>query len=95
MDESLILKLLKIRLGIASNARDEYLLHLVESTVAMLDDEKGIHADLTNPVISNFVINYTAWMYESKGEMGGMPRHLQFAMHNLMIHNKKPGDTGV
>lgn len=95
MDESLILKLLKIRLGIASNARDEYLLHLVESTVAMLDDEKGIHADLTNPVISNFVINYTAWMYESKGEMGGMPRHLQFAMHNLMIHNKKPGDTSV
>lgn len=95
MDESLILKLLKIRLGIASNARDEYLLHLVESTVAMLDDEKGIHADLTNPVISNFVINYTAWMYESKGEMGGMPRHLQFAMHNLMIHNKKPGDTNV
>ena len=95
MDESLILKLLKIRLGIASNARDEYLLHLVESTVAMLDDEKGIHADLTNPAISNFVINYTAWMYESKGEMGGMPRHLQFAMHNLMIHNKKPGDTNV
>ena len=95
MDESLILKLLKIRLGIASNARDEYLLHLVESTVAMLDDEKRINAALTNPAISNFVINYTAWMYESKGEMGGMPRHLQFAMHNLMIHNKKPGDTNV
>ena len=95
MDESLILKLLKIRLGIASNARDEYLLHLVESTVAMLDDEKRINAALTNPAISNFVINYSAWMYESKGEMGGMPRHLQFAMHNLMIHNKKPGDTNV
>lgn len=95
MDTSTILKLLKIRLGIASSARDEYLLHLVESAVAMLDDEKGIHADLANPVVSNFVVNYTAWLYESKGEMGGMPRHLQFALHNLMIHNKKSGDTSV
>ena len=86
-----ILELLKIRLGIASSARDDYLLHLSEATIAMLDDEKGINADLNNPVVSDFVINYAAWKYESKGEMGGMPRHLQFALHNLMIHNKKAG----
>lgn len=95
MDVGTILKLLKIRLGIASASRDEYLLHLIEATIAMLDDEKGINADLTKPVISNFVVNYTAWMYESKGELGGMPRHLQFALHNLMIHNQKAGDQGV
>lgn len=95
MDVGTILKLLKIRLGIASASRDEYLLHLIEATIAMLDDEKGINADLTNPVISNFVVNYTAWIYESKGELGGMPRHLQFALHNLMIHNQKAGDQGV
>lgn len=95
MDVGTILKLLKIRLGIASASRDEYLLHLIEATIAMLDDEKGINADLTNPVISNFVVNYTAWIYESKGELGGMPRHLQFALHNLMIHNQKVGDQGV
>ena len=95
MDVGTILKLLKIRLGIASASRDEYLQHLIEASIKMLDDEKGIDADLTNPVISNFVINYTAWIYESKGELGGMPRHLQFALHNLMIHNKKSGDTIV
>lgn len=95
MTQETMLQLLKIRLGIASTVRDEYLQHLLDATVMMLEDEKKINADVSNPLISSFVINYSAWLYESKGEHGGMPRHLQYAMHNLMIHNAKVVETNV
>ena len=85
-----MMQLLKIRLGIASNARDAYLIHLISATIKMLDDEKGINVDADNELILAFIVDYSAWRYESKGEFGGMPRHLQFALHNLMIHNQKP-----
>lgn len=95
MTQETMLQLLKIRLGIASTVRDEYLKHLLDGTIIMLEDEKQINADVANPLISGFIINYSAWMYESKGEMGGMPRHLQYALHNLIIHNQKVVDPIV
>ena len=67
MTQETMLQLLKIRLGIASTVRDEYLQHLLDATVMMLEDEKKINADVSNPLISSFVINYSAWLYESKG----------------------------
>lgn len=87
MDKSIALQLLKLRLGIFSNARDTYLNHLLDTTIHMLTDEKKIDVGLSNPVILNFVVSYSAWLFESKGEQGGMPRHLQFSLHNLMMHN--------
>ena len=95
MTDEMLLQLLKTRLGIASTVRDVYLQHIIDSTTMMLQDEKGITADYSNPLITGFIINYSAWVYESKGEHGGMPRHLQYAMHNLMIHNAKVVETDV
>lgn len=95
MELSTALQLLKLRLGVFSNAKDAYFQHLINSTIKMLEDEKKIDVDLSNPVVANFVISYSAWEYESKGEQGGMPRHLQFALHNLMIHNQKVVDPNV
>lgn len=89
MSRDLIVHLLKMRVGVASDSRDVYFNHLVDSVIHMLDDEKGINAELDNPVVADFVINYATWIHESKGEMGGMPRHLQYALNNLMIHNQK------
>jgi len=87
MDELLIL--LRQKLGISSTIKDVSLLHSLESTQRMLDDEKGINADLTNPVITEFIVDYTAWKYERKPDADGMPRYLQAALNNLMIHNGK------
>ena len=91
----IMMQLLKIRLGIASNARDVYLIHLLEATIQMLSDEKGIDTETPNELITAFIVDYSAWRYESKGESGGMPRHLQYALHNLMIHNQKVVDPVV
>lgn len=84
-----MMQLLKIRLGIASDNRDVYLIHLLEATIQMLSDEKGIDTETPNELVTAFIIDFSAWRYESKGEQGGMPRHLQYALHNLMIHNQK------
>jgi len=85
-----LLILLKMRLGISSTVKDPLLNHLINAIEKMLDDEKGILVDMANPVITEFMINYAVWKYESKGEQGGMPRHIQYALHNIMIHNGKP-----
>lgn len=95
MTKESIIELLKVRLGITSETRDFYLLHIVESVMTMLSDEKEINVDLSNANIVGFIVNYSAWIYESKGEQAGMPRHLQFALHNLMIHNGKEVAEGV
>lgn len=95
MTKADLLILLKMRLGISSVAKDPLLNHLIDATEKMLDDEKGIEVDMLNPVITEFIINYSVWKYESKGEQGGMPRHLQYALHNLMIHNQKVVDPIV
>lgn len=91
MDELLII--LRQKLGISSAIKDVSLLHSLESTLKMLDDEKGINADLTNPVITEFIVDYTAWKYERKPDSGGMPRYLQYALNNLMIHNGKTAEV--
>ncbi len=84
-----ILNLLKARLGISSTVKDTYLNLIIDSTIKLLSDEKGIDVDLTNPVIIEFIVDYSVWKYEAKGETAGMPRYIDFALKNLMIHNRR------
>ena len=87
MEATNVLPLLKARLGISATARDTYLTAIINSVLTELQDEKGIALDDTNARHLMFVVDYSSWIYESKGEAGGMPRHLQFGMHNLLMHN--------
>ena len=89
MDTSTAFDLLKLRLGMSTDVMAERLLHLLDATIHTLDDEKGIEVDLSNPVILEFVVSYSAWLYEHKRESAGMPRYLQAALRNLYLHNKK------
>ena len=89
MTKESIIELLKIRLGIMTDTRDFYLQHIVDGTIKMLSDEQKIEVDFSNDHMTGFIVNYSAWIYASKGEQAGMPRHLQFALHNLVLHNRK------
>jgi hypothetical protein len=86
MDELTILDLVKSRLGISTNIRDIYLTQIVRSVIKELEDEKGLVLDGANSYQLMFVVDYSTWRYQSKDSMDGMPRHLQFRLHNLMIH---------
>lgn len=86
MDISVILGLVKERLGIRTGVRDAYLEVIAKSVVTELEDEKGLVLDAANSYHLMFCVDYAAWRYQSRDEPGGMPRHLQFRLHNLMIH---------
>lgn len=86
MDITLIVSLIKERLGIRTNVRDTYLTAIAESVVTELTDEKGLVLDGTNSYHIIFVVDYATWRYQSRDSDGAMPRHLQYRLHNLIIH---------
>ena len=86
MDASTVVALVKERLGIKTDVRDTYLTAIVEGVVTELEDEKGLALDGANPYHLMFVVDYATWRYQNRDTMEAMPRHLQFRLHNLMIH---------
>ena len=96
MDTSTVLDLVKARLGISSNVRDTYLLAIIDGVIKELEDEKGLLLDDANPYYLMFVVDYSTWRYQNRDSEGAMPRHLQFRLHNLMIHAaKESGDNDL
>jgi hypothetical protein len=87
MDTTTILALVKDRLGIKSTVRDTYLTAIINGVTTELEDEKGLVLSDDNPYHLLFIVDYSSWRYQSKDASAGMPRHLQYRMHNLMIHN--------
>ena len=92
MDTSTVLDLVKASLGISSNVRDTCISAIIDGVIKELEDEKGIVLDGTNPYHLMFVVDYSKWRYKNKDSEGAMPRHLQFRMHNLVIHASKESD---
>jgi hypothetical protein len=86
MDASTVLELVKARLGISTTVRDTYLIAIIDGVIKELEDEKGLALDGTNPYHLMFVVDYATWRYQSRDSDGAMPRHLQYRLHNLMIH---------
>jgi len=86
MDTSTVLELVKARLGISTTVRDTYLIAIIDGVIKELEDEKGIVLDSTNPYHLMFVVDYATWRYQNRDSEGAMPRHLQFRLHNLIIH---------
>lgn len=88
MNTETILGLVKAKLGISTTVRDTYLQAIINGVVTELEDEQGLTLDSSNPYHLIFVVDYITWRYESKDKDGGMPRHLQYRLHNLIIHEK-------
>ena len=92
MDTSTVLDLVKARLGISSTVRDTYLTAIIEGVITELEDAQGLLLDDANPYHLMFVVDYATWRYQNRDSEGAMPRHLQFRLHNLMIHANKESD---
>ena len=85
MNISIVLQLVKEVIGIRTNVRDIYLTAIIKGIIKELEDEKGLSLDGSNDYHLLFVVDYVAWSYKNK-DGAGMPRHLQFRLHNLVIH---------
>lgn len=97
MNASTVVALVKERLGIKTDVRDTYLTAIVDGVVKELEEEKGLALDGANPYHLMFVVDYATWRYQSRDSDAGLPRHLQFRLHNLIIHAhsalSEEGDT--
>lgn len=87
------LTLVKARLGISSTIRDEYLIAIIEGVISELESVQGLVLDGANSYHLMFVVDLSTWRYENKDNMAGMPRHLQFRLHNLIIGGDSSGAT--
>ena len=91
MDKTIILPLVKERLGIRHTQRDTYLNAIIDGVVKELEDEKGITLVAGDYRHMMFIVDFVAYRFEDP--KAAMPRNLQFRLHNLMIHNG--GDANV
>ncbi|MGN8648319.1 phage head-tail connector protein [Gracilibacillus sp. HCP3S3_G5_1] len=79
------LQILKARLGITSDVRDTYLTKRIEGVIAELKNINGLVLDESDANLLMFIVDYATWQYENRDELGTMPRHLQFRLHNLIV----------
>jgi len=86
MDAEIVVALVKERLGIKTAVRDTYLTAIANGVITELADEKGLVLDGANSYHLLFVVDYVTWRYQSRDKDTGMPRHLQYRLHNLFIH---------
>lgn len=86
MDASTVLALAKARLGISTQVRDTYLTAIIDGVIKELEDEKGLVLDEANPYHLMFVVDFATWRYQNRDTMEAMPRHLQYRLHNMIIH---------
>jgi len=87
MDISTILGLVKANLNITQNVRDDYLTAIINGVIDELTNEQGLILNWDSPYYVQFVVDFAAWRYRSRGESGAMPQHLRFRLNNLFIHN--------
>lgn len=87
-----VLELAKARIGITSNIRDEYLTKIIEGIKDELENQQGLSIDLDSPHILMFLVDFATWRYQNRDTHDGMPRHLQFRLHNLIISSVKKDD---
>jgi hypothetical protein len=83
--ETEVLQLVKARLGITSTVRDVYLLAIIEGVLTELSEEQGLVLSEINSYHLMFVADFSTWRYQNRDSGGGMPRHLQYRLHNLII----------
>ena len=87
-----VLELVKARIGISSKVRDEYLTSIIQGIKTELEEQQGLSIDLDRPDILMFLVDFSTWRYQNRDSMEGMPRHLQFRLHNLVISGVKKND---
>ena len=87
MNESTMLQMLKIDLGITTPAYDERLSQYLTSAKDAIKKE-GITLDDSIVSDGNLVVMYAAWMWRKRDTNEGMPRMLRWQLNNRLFGEK-------
>ncbi|MBS4750326.1 hypothetical protein KG091_04465 [Carnobacteriaceae bacterium zg-ZUI78] len=88
MNETTILQLVKMRLGISTKVRDAYLSHIIKGAIDFLEKTHGVFLDEDNMEHQMFVVDYVSYRYTNQ-DSPTFPRHLQWRLHNLIVSSKR------
>lgn len=78
------LSLFKLDLGITHNLRDSFFSNLINSSILELS-KMGVDLSSSTAEDIQLVVDYSSWMYRKRQEDVGLPRRLQFKIHNRVI----------
>lgn len=81
-----ILEMLKVDLGISTDAYDERFESIIEYAVSEIERE-GITLEDTVEN-QNLVAMYSAWLWRKRESGEGMPRMIRYALNNLLFSQK-------
>lgn len=84
------LAMLKVDLGITTNAYDERLAQYLSTAQAEMEREGA--EDDGSVDYSTWVIMYAAWLWRRRDTGEGMPRMLRYALNNLVFEQKVGND---
>lgn len=90
MTNSEYLRFVKASLGLTSSVRDDYLEQIIKSVVSEL---KGSGIDPENQTedykaeYDMYVIDYSAFMYKTRGGETPLEGHLRFRRNNLILNH--------
>ena len=86
MTEQVKLQMLKVDLGITTNAYDDRLAQYLQAATASIERE-GI--SLTDSIEDgNLQIMYAAWLWRKRQDGDGMPRMLRWLLNNRVFSGK-------
>lgn len=90
MDNTAMLKALKVDLGIVTNAYDERLEQYLKAAKKAIEIE-GITLG-TSIEDCDLVIRYAAWIWRKRTTGEGLPRSLRWALNNRLFSEKISGE---
>ena len=77
-----ILEIVKVRVGISSNVRDDFINTLIQATIEQLEKSNGIVLDEQNIAHNVFLADFVAWRYDNQGN-DTMPNYLRIQFNEL------------
>lgn len=87
-----LLQVVKWRLGITTNIKDEFITFLIESTLKEMKSQHKMELTDENheekAELREFIVDYVCYKYNNT-EYKGMPRFLQLKLHNLKINRMR------
>lgn len=82
-----MLEMLKVDLGITTDAYDERLNQYIASAQSMIETE-GATLDTDDTQDMQIIVMYASWMWRRRDNMEGMPRMLRWVLNNRIMREK-------
>lgn len=87
MNDATLLEMLKVDLGISTNAYDNRLLQYITSAKAYIEQE-GVNLNTTVISDANLIVMYASWLWSKRDTNESMPRMLRWNLNNRLFAEK-------